>query len=322
MNNPQPIYFPPGVVEQNGRRIRPGSVVQFKNTYEDSAEPVLGEVVGWCSDGIIIVDDQDIPNQYVINPIDCQLVDEHSLVSLTAGTYVVEFSDRPTSLVYPVGGRDILVDGQEFPRENLRESSLTLLVDLQKRDHNDALDWVKEHLSAPILERVLIEAALPSQIETIFLVVTDQSNNRVDDTLHIGELLRFWIEANGHLNNTEYLDEDRRWIRNIETFTINYLPHVVDATLHQVMRLMPIAFSDNHRLAIASPGGTPATNTALLVAAVLYSRTQFKELNETSRTNLVRHIHVPGPNAQNQTQSLIEFDADDLQWLSKLKTTD
>jgi hypothetical protein len=158
MNNPQPIYFPPGVVERNGRRIRPGSVVQFKSTYEDSMTPVLGEVVGWCSDGIIVVDDQDIPNQYVINPIDCQLVDEHSLVSLTAGTYVVEFSDRPTSLIYPVGGRDVLVDGQEFPRENLREASRKLLVDLQKLNHSEAVGWVKEHLSAPILERVLVEA--------------------------------------------------------------------------------------------------------------------------------------------------------------------
>ncbi len=322
MNNPQPIYFPPGVVERNGRRIRPGSVVQFKSTYEDSMAPVLGEVVGWCSDGIIVVDDQDIPNQYVINPIDCQLVDEHSLVSLTAGTYVVEFSDRPTSLIYPVGGRDVLVDGQEFPRENLREASRKLLVDLQKLNHSEAVGWVKEHLSAPILERVLVEAALPSQIETIFLVVTDQGLERVDDTLHVGELLRFWIEANGHLNSTQYLDEERRWIKCIDIFTINHLPHVVDATLHQVMRLMPIAFSDNHRLAIASPGGTPATNTALLVAAVLYSRTQFKELSESPRTNLVRHIHVPGPNAQNQLQSLIEFDADDLQWLSKLMKTD
>jgi hypothetical protein len=36
----------------------------------------------------------------------------------------------------------------------------------------------------------------------------------------------------------------------------------------------------------------------------------------------VRHIHVPGPNARNQLQSLIEFDADDLQWLSKLMKTD
>ena len=216
----------------------------------------------------------------------------------------------------------MLIDGQEFPRENLRETSRKLLVDLQKLNHSEAVEWVKEHLSAPILERVLVEAALPSQIETIFLVVTDQGLERVDDTLHVGELLRFWIEANGHLNSTQYLDEERRWIRRIDIFTINHLPHVVDATLHQVMRLMPIAFGDNHRLAIASPGGTPATNTALLVAAVLYSRTQFKELSESPRTNLVRHIHVPGPNAQNQLQSLIEFDADDLQWLSKLMKTD
>ena len=104
----------------------------------------------------------------------------------------------------------------------------------------------------------------------------------------------------------------------------NFIYEQVTPVLEQTVATTssPIAFTDNHRLAIASPGGTPATNTALLVAAVLYSRTQFKELNETSRTNLVRHIHVPGPNAQNQTQSLIEFDADDLQWLSKLMTTD
>ena len=224
-------------------------------------------------------------------------------------------------LIYPVGGRDILLDQQELVREDLRNTSLKLLNNLREIDHVDALLWVKEHLSAPILERVLIEAALPSQIETIFLVVTDQGNDRVDDTLHIGELLRLWIEANGHLNVSAFLDEDRRWIKNIQIFTISHLPHVVDATLHQVMRLMPIAFSDDHRLAIASPGGTPATNTALLVAAVLYSRTQSKELSEKSRGNLVRHIQVPGPNAQNQLQSLIEFDADDLQWLSKLTET-
>lgn len=321
MINQQPIYFPPGVVEQNGRRVRPGSVVEFQSSCEGLTQSVVGEVVGWCRDGIIIVDDQDIPDQYVINPIDCHLVDDHSLVSLTAGSYVVEFSDRPTSLIYPVGGRDILLDQQELAREDLRNTSLKLLNKLREIDHVDALLWVKEHLSAPILERVLIEAALPSQIETIFLVVTDQGNDRVDDTLHIGELLRLWIEANGHLNVSAFLEEDRRWIKNIQIFTISHLPHVVDATLHQVMRLMPIAFSDDHRLAIASPGGTPATNTALLVAAVLYSRTQSKELSETPQGNLVRHIQVPGPNAQNQLQSLIEFDADDLQWLSKLTET-
>ena len=110
-----------------------------------------------------------------------------------------------------------------------------------------------------------------------------------------------WLEAHDHVINVGEPDASRRWIESVAIFPITQLPHVIDAVTHKIKTEIPDWAGTSERIVVVHGGGTPAMNTAVLIAASRYSNAS------------IRHIQVPEAHrGTGEQQPLIEFDLEDM----------
>ena len=115
-----------------------------------------------------------------------------------------------------------------------------------------------------------------------------------------------WLEAHGHIVNVGEPDASRRWIESVVIFPIPQLPHVIDAVAHKIKTEIPGWAGTSERIVVVHGGGTPAMNTAVLIAASRYSNAS------------IRHIQVPEAHrGTGEQQPLIEFDLEDMPELGR-----
>ena len=296
----QPLYFPPGVVDADGRRVRPGVVVSV------DGRSGTHEVIGWRVEGLVLLD-LETDDIFAAPKETCRVADADQ-PRMTAGTYVVETSDRRTTLVAGVGTRDIAVDGAFFETSSTRSSSKEVLDSLHTMEMNEALEWCRAHLTAPILDRVLREASLPVELDEIVLIVTDQRVSHPQDTLFVGELVRWHLLSRGHTGDEVPLDDDIRPISRVSVVTLDSLPHVTESVFFTLSPVVPAWFESSGRVAVATSGGTPAMSFGALLAAASFAR------HADLPSNSVRTIQVPDRRGDETLQPVIEFDVDDLNW--------
>ena len=305
-----PCFFPPGVVDQNGRRIRPGSMVRFA----DNNNFVTAEVVSWVADGVSLFSDannQDDGEWYVRHPSEIERIDIEATNSLTAGEFIVE-SDGPTTVIIQcIGTRDLVMvptSGiSEYglqPIENyssFREWSENTLQIIEAMSQDLQQDVLRTAFQVPIIERVLQEAVLPRVIEQLVLITTDQENQHPQDTIFCARIIELWLQAHGHVVGRGEPNMSRRWIHNVTVWSISHLPHVVDAVTHRMKSEIETWTNNCERIVVVHGGGTPAMNTSVLIAAAHFT------------DKVVRHVQVPDVHrGTGEMQPLIEFDLSDL----------
>jgi hypothetical protein len=309
MSEPVSHYFPPGVVDGNGRRIRPGSLVQFS----DAGNTITAEVIGWRIEGLMLLAVDIAAGQeqwFVRYPSDVSRIDSESTQSATVGQFYVEADGPSTMIIECVGTRDLIYiagtdSDSKFPRlENgasLRDWSLSVQQTLRQMDPDERRATLLQSFAAPIIERVLQEGVLPRVIDRLVLVTTDQLVEHPQDTVYCAQILEMWLEAHSHVVNVGEPDASRRWIESVVIFPITQLPHVIDAVAHKIKTEIPGWAGTSERIVVVHGGGTPAMNTAVLIAASRYSNAS------------IRHIQVPEAHrGTGEQQPLIEFDLEDM----------
>jgi hypothetical protein len=309
------VHFPPGVIDGAGRRLRPGNIVRFL----DNDLEVLGEVVAWFTDGISLhvnTEDDSDEEWFVRNPFEVFRVDAELGESLTVGEFFIE-TDGPSSIIIEgVGTRDLIMVADATPNDagllplnsdvTLRDWSQQTLTALFEMESSQRIRILQSSFRAPILERVLQEAVLPRVIDRLVLVATDQTPQHPQDTIYCARILELWMEAHGHVVGKEEPNMSRRWIRHIDIWSVDQLPHVIDAVAFRMKSEIATWVGDSQRVVVVHGGGTPAMNTAVLITAVQYSNA------------IVRHVQVPEPHkGTGQIQPLIEFDLVDMPELGK-----
>ena len=309
MSEPISHYFPPGVIDGSGRRIRPGSLVQFIN----DGITLTAEVISWRIEGLTLLTvDETVEEEqwFVRHPFDVERIDSESTQSATVGQFYVEADGPSTIIIECVGTRDLVYIADKdtdslFPAmENgasLRDWSATVVQLLRQMQPNERRAALRQSFQAPIMERVLQEGVLPRVINGLVLVTTDQLIEHPQDTIYCAQILEMWLEAHGHVVNVGEPDESRRWIESVAIFPITQLPHVIDAVAHKIKTEIPEWTGTNERIVVVHGGGTPAMNTAVLIAASRYSNAS------------IRHIQVPEAHrGTGEQQPLIEFDLEDM----------
>lgn len=323
MNEPQEhILFPAGLVDRRGRRIRPGSLIT-----DGGVGPVL-EVTGFQAGRLLVINaETGIMDSIAYQS--CERVDDDTRPRLTAGSFVIEYEEdeRPTTLVVPIGNRDLVVDGFSWQddlershrlrlptaigSENFRTWSRTLRSFLEANETSQALEWCRSHLRAPILDRVLTEAALPTELDRLVFIATDQATPHPNDTIDMAAVLSMYLESMGHLFGSGNVSNGR-WINTISTVVVRNMPHFLDTVLFDLDREIPTWFESGARVAVVQAGGTPAVNTAILVGSMMYAN----ERRLVPRS--VRHIQIPDVAGDGSVQPPIEMDVDDLTWARRL----
>ena len=309
MSEPISHYFPPGVIDGSGRRIRPGSLVQFIN----DGITLTAEVISWRIEGLTLLTvDETVEEEqwFVRHPFDVVRIDSESTQSATVGQFYVEADGPSTIIIECVGTRDLVYIADKdtdslFPAmENgasLRDWSATVVQLLRQMQPDERRAALRQSFQAPIMERVLQEGVLPRVINSLVLVTTDQLIEHPQDTIYCAQILEMWLEAHGHVVNVGEPDESRRWIESVAIFPITQLPHVIDAVAHKIKTEIPEWTGTNERIVVVHGGGTPAMNTAVLIAASRYSNAS------------IRHIQVPEAHrGTGEQQPLIEFDLEDM----------
>ena len=309
MSEPISHYFPPGVIDGSGRRIRPGSLVQFIN----DGITLTAEVISWRIEGLTLLTvDETVEEEqwFVRHPFDVVRIDSESTQSATVGQFYVEADGPSTIIIECVGTRDLVYIADKdtdslFPAmENgasLRDWSATVVQLLRQMQPNERHAALRQSFQAPIIERVLQEGVLPRVIDKLILVTTDQLIQHPQDTIYCAQILEMWLEAHGHVVNVGEPDASRRWIESVAIFPITQLPHVIDAVAHKIKTEIPEWAGTNERIVVVHGGGTPAMNTAVLIAASRYSNAS------------IRHIQVPEAHrGTGEQQPLIEFDLEDM----------
>jgi len=282
-------------VDREGLRLRPGSSVDVVGGPSQGA---AGEIVGWLGGGGVEV--LTTENQLIaVHPFDLDRSDRDLDVSATMHREVEEIDAPPTLLVATVGGseidyarghdaRTVGIDPDLEHRDGRLEWSEACLARASEVDHPERARWVAEHFDAPILGRVLREAALGPVIDRLTLVATRQEPPHSDDSWAQAELLRLWIEGSGHQRS--------RQVREItEPIVLRHAPHVVDAVLHFTQPGIEERARDVVRIAVKRTGGTPAMGFGVLLAAIAAERPE----------QTVRDIYVP------EDQPIIEMDVDE-----------
>ena len=309
MSEPISHYFPPGVIDGSGRRIRPGSLVQFIN----DGITLTAEVISWRIEGLTLLTvDETVEEEqwFVRHPFDVERIDSESTQSATVGQFYVEADGPSTIIIECVGTRDLVHIADKdtdslFPAmENgasLRDWSATVVQLLRQMQPDERRAALRQSFQAPIMERVLQEGVLPRVINGLVLVTTDQLIEHPQDTIYCAQILEMWLEAHGHVVNVGEPDASRRWIESVAIFPITQLPHVIDAVAHKIKTEIPEWTGTNERIVVVHGGGTPAMNTAVLIAASRYSNAS------------IRHIQVPEAHrGTGEQQPLIEFDLEDM----------
>jgi len=292
---PGTLRFPPGLVDREGLRLRPGSSVDVVGGAHAGA---AGEVVGWVRGGFLeVLTGDDL--LVTVHPFDLDRTDRELDLSATMHREIEEIDSPPTLLVATVGGSeielapgveaaDIGVDPALDDRWDRREWSVACLDRVRSLPEEDRAAWVGQHFEAPILGRVLREAALGATIDRLTMVATRQDSAHPDDSWAQAELLRLWVEGTGHLRT--------RTVTEItEPIVLHHAPHVVDAVLHFTRPGIEAQAAGMTRIAVKRTGGTPAMGFGVLLAAIAVERPD----------QTVRDIYVP------EGQPLIEMDVDE-----------
>jgi len=300
------IYFPPGVVDRNGRRMRPGVLVRT------SSSSGLSEVIGWQG-GKVVVMSVDEANVDSVDKETCTVVDDQETERVTTGALVVEVFDRPTRILMSAGTRDILVDGSPIQFGEVRVRSEEILNWLDSLNRAEALRWVAEHLSAPIMGRLLRECALPVDIDELVILVSNQTPPHERDTVFVGELLKWVLEAEGWTWSENGVTNESRWIDSVRLLEIKNLPHVLEAVCFQLRDAVRELFASGARVVVGSGGGTPAMNFGALITAVSVAKAAGHDMRS------VRHVQIPDVDSGGLVQPPIEFDVDDLNWLAEIR---
>lgn len=315
------LYFPAVVVDSDGRRVRPGNVVQFL----DNGLERRAHVQGWHTDGLVLVTVDDDPIEPLSltmkHPSEVRRADVEYEDAATRSNFYVEVSGPSTVLVQCVGTRDLIgvdidsdqrilpalsdfsvedISGTQV-RSAVRPWATSVLHLLSVLPAEERYEVIRRELRAPILERVLQEAVLPRTLQRVVLVATNQSGESPMDTSPTAAVLRMWLEAHGHMVGVGEPDQSRRWIRELEIVEISALPHVIEAVVFFVKSHIPQWVKGADRVVVVHGGGTPAMNVGVLVAASQYADV------------FVRHVQVPEPDPVTKVpQSLIEMDLGDM----------
>ncbi|MEJ5256131.1 MAG: hypothetical protein WHS89_12345 [Acidimicrobiales bacterium] len=287
------VEFPPGLVDRRGFRLRPGSSVAVRTGPHAG---LAGEVVAWAGDrGVEVLTDDTL---VTVDPFDLERTDSRLDAPTTIGLTVVEPEPVPTLLVVTVGNRDLVarpdsdsplpapgdfpVDlharrpSARTPRTSARAWGEACIAALEQHPADERPGLVAEHLDAPIVGRVLREAALPAVLDRVVFVVTDQDPPHPDDTVAFGELLRLWVEATASTRD--------RPIRSIAPpIVLHHAPHVLQAVVHFVSEALVPLVAGVERIAVARSGGTPAMGFGTLLAA----------LHAAGPDRTVRDIDIP-----------------------------
>lgn len=293
--SPRALLFPPGLVDREGLRLRPGSSV---SVVEGPEAGTAGEVVGWVAGGTVEILTGD-GLLVTASPFDLDRTDRDLEVSATMHREVEEIDAPPTLLVATVGGSEIqLAAGMTHDTidvdptlDNQRGRLAWSVACLERATALPAsarAEWVATHFDAPILGRVLREAALGPTIDRLTLVATRQDPAHPDDSWAQAELVRLWIEGSQH-------QRSRRILEITEPIVLHHAPHVVDAVLHFTRPGIVERATDVVRIAVKRTGGTPAMGFGVLLAAIAAEQPH----------QTVRDIYVP------EHQPIIEMDVDE-----------
>ncbi len=270
MNQYFPIDFPDGITDVTGRRLRPGSTVCV---LRGPSAGGVGEVVGWGGRrGVEVLLDTDPPLLIAVPARRLARVDRE-VESVTTGRQVVERSRRRVCLVVPIGAQDI----QRRPGARLLPERSAYQSERETRQQVDARRWgealeaaladlpdgdqvAARELDAPMVRRLLVEAALPARVQRLVLVVTDQTEPHVDDTAPFGRVLLRWLRGSGLL-------QVRPVVELAEPLVLREAPHVLDAVVAATRAELPRILAGCDRLAVVQAGGTPAMPFGVLLAA-------------------------------------------------------
>lgn len=292
---PGALRFPPGLVDREGLRLRPGSSVDIVDGPNRGRS---GEVVGWLGSGSVEI----LTGDHLLltaSPFDLDRTDRELDLSATMHREVVEIDAPPTLLVATVGGSEIEfasgvdeetigIDPELDDRGGRLAWSLACLDRANEVADSDRAAWVADHFDAPILGRVLREAALGPTIDRLTMVATRQDPAHPDDSWAQAELLRLWVEGSGH-------QRSRQVAEITDPILLHHAPHVIDAVLHFTRPGIEARAADMVRIAIKRTGGTPAMGFGVLLAAIAAERPD----------QTVRDIYVP------EGQPIIEMDVDE-----------
>jgi nitrate reductase NapAB chaperone NapD len=303
----QILKFPEGVVDQDGRRLRPGAVVRVPG---DQSIPV-SEVIGYDESGdVVLVTDADEPEVLLVPPHALRTVGELLRAPVTVGEPVVQGEDERVALIVPIGSQDVqqrpgvtnglLPNPKDFlsqretsQRVDARWWGEAILETLVSMPPDDAATVAFEELDAPMLRRAIEEAAVPRSIDRIVLVVTDQAIEHRDDTVSFAHIIEHWL-------NGARLTIYRTLPETLDVLILRDAPHIVSAVSQQVQELLPSSIKNCDSVLVVAAGGTPAMTYGTLIASFT--------------TELpVRHIQVPFG------QPVIEIDLDYLLSPRKLK---
>jgi hypothetical protein len=291
----QPLVFPPGLVDRRGLRLRPGSAVDVVAGVHLGHR---GEVVGWLGDnGLQVLTDDD--ESVAVSPFDLERTDRSIEFSATMHRDVEEIDAPSTLLVITVGTHDLaLADGvdpasvglTERPDEPGTARQWTSICAQLAADvpADERTAWVANRFDAPIVGRVLREAALGPVIDRLCFVVTDQDPPHDDDTFAMADLLALWVEGTSALRQRDICEIT-------DPIVLTHAPHVLDAVVHFVEPALRQRSVGVQRLAVERTGGTPAMGFGTLLAAMA----------AVGPNQVVRDIDVP------RDQPLIEMDVAD-----------
>jgi hypothetical protein len=257
--------FPPGLVGADGRRLRLGSKVS------PAAEPHrTGEITGWAGSqrGLEVFFSADDTVE-TLRPDLLVRVDDELLDPVTVGWMAVDDDPRPVLLIVPLGTRDLVTRNSdpgpftESDRSQPRHWSSFASETLNDLDPKERAALCAQHLDAPMLRRVLDEGSLPFAIKRLVFIGTNQHQPQATDTAGFAPLLRLWLEGRGHLT----LGTPERLINEVaDIVTIERLPHILDAVVHQVADGLKSVIDGCERAVILFAGGTPAMTYGITLA--------------------------------------------------------
>lgn len=289
------VEFPDDLTDRAGRRLRPGSVVTVT---EGPHAGTLAEVVGWGGRrGVELAVPGEVHEVVVVPAGQLVRVDRFLDEPLAVGWGVHTDRRGRVAVVQPVGARDVQPRKElgPFPspaqfrtsRGPMREAVAArawgeaCLESVAGLPETEAAALVAAHLDAPMLRRVLIEAALPPVIDRVILVVTDQDPPHQDDTLPFGRLLELWVKGT--------TDLPRQVAAFAPPIVLHARPDLLDPCLASIRPVLAELTTDVELVVAVQAGGTPAMSFAVLLACALDGRTG-------------RHIQVP------LDQPLVELD--------------
>jgi len=291
------IYFPNGVVDRDGNRVRVGTTVAMGGPWEGRR----GEVVAFANRCLVVLLDGDDDEQVEIDPYLVSVEYGTTEQPASAGALVMDTSGARTTVLVPVGTRDLVmrplgtlltpVPMVDDPSGTQRRPDIRAgwAAWAEKCGPDGLSAYVS--LAAPMVERVLRECLLPEEVRVVF-IATDQVEPHPQDTVSGAYLLERWVRyaaTEGELG---------RSIAGTEVVLLRRAPHIVGSVVAQLSPALQRLAADCDRFVVIASGGTPAMGFGAVVAAV--------------RTGVpVTHVQVPEP-VEGRVQAIVEYDVGSL----------